>query len=82
MAEQERDRPATGGPTESLGSAPGQEAFGDAPRHDGTSTFGDAPAEQTVGSAPRSSGRNLGLLVGGGVAILAALGAIFGFLVK
>jgi hypothetical protein len=82
MAEQERDRPTTGGPTESLGSAPGQDSFGNAPTNDGTGTFGNAPGQESVGNAPRSTGRNLPLLVGGGVAVLAVLAAIIGFLVK
>jgi hypothetical protein len=83
--DQESDRPAASGPTESLGSAPGpQQSFGSAPSSDGTGTFGSAPpGDQTIGDAPRSGiGKNVPLLVGGGIAIVVILAALFGFIIR
>jgi hypothetical protein len=73
MNEQERDRPA-----------PGQESFGSAPSSDGKGSFGSAPpGDQTIGNAPQSGGsKNIPLLVGGGIAIVVILAAIFGFIIK
>jgi hypothetical protein len=67
-----------------MGPAPSQESFGSAPAGDGTGTFGSAPGgQETVGKAPASGGsKNLPLLVGGGIAIVVILAALFGFLIK
>jgi hypothetical protein len=77
------ERSSADGPAESQGSAPQpQESFGDAPQ-DGTGTFGTAPGGQgSFGSAPSSSTNKVPLLVGGGIAIVIALAAIFGFLIR
>jgi hypothetical protein len=93
MNDQEKERPAAGGPADSpasapqqsMGSAPAEESFGTAPpAGDGTGTFGSAPgATETVGKAPQPRGnRSVPLLVGGGLAIVVILAAVFGFLIK
>jgi hypothetical protein len=62
-------------PEQSFGSAPGaDEQFGEAPKPE--DTFGDAPAPK------RAGGPNVPLLVGGAIALLAALAAILGLVVR
>lgn len=95
MNEQDKDTPGRpapgGGPVESLGSAPKpQQSFGSAP--DGDEQFGDAPKpDETFGDAPTpapkpvpssSRGRNVPLLIGGGIVILVILAAIIGFVAR
>ena len=66
------------GSTESLGSAPGQrESIGSGP----SQTIGEGP-NQTIGNAPATNRRNTGLLVGGGVALLAIVAIIIGFVAR
>jgi len=70
-------------PQQSFGSAPdGEQEIGDAPRP--TETMGDAPAQPQPQPRPPAVGgnKNVGWLIGGVVAILVIVAAIFGFAMR
>jgi len=96
MNEYEKDssgQAAPGGPVESMGSAPvPQQSFGPAP--DGEQEMGDAPRpSETMGDAPGkpqppapppavAGNKNMAWLIGGVIAILVIVAAIFGFAMR
>jgi hypothetical protein len=67
-------------PSEALGNAPDPGDPGRAPRRPDDSV-GDAPnPDESVGRAPARSGiPNLALIIGGVIALIAIIAAIFGF---
>ncbi len=78
-------------PTQSMGSAPDESMTPQSsrpgshpgPAGGGSQTFGTAPEPtQSMGGAPASGGRNLPLLLGGGVALLVVLAVIIGLIAR
>ncbi len=93
MNEQDRDTSGAAVPQESFGVAPGtgSGSAGPAPSKPGNpgpdEEFGNAPgndgSSQNMGDAPKPAGnKNVPLLVGGGIAILIALAALFGLVLR
>lgn len=75
MNDRETDQPGQAEPDQSFGSAPGEGQFGSAAEPG--QQIGEAPAPR-----PTPAGRNVPLLVGGAIAVLVALAAIVGFLIR